>query len=148
MSLLDLSYTVGAAEAADEARASCLCYSSAYYVPDVYDNAAWACAQYPTATASADTVLVAAATAAAAVTAQQTRSHGFCWHVGNVRAGASYATFGQVAPTPTVMATPTETATTTSAMGSAIKGAAGRLGGVEGGALARAVVVVAVAALV
>ena len=143
--IAEFRYTIGAAEASASARASCLCYSATYYVPDVYDNAAWACAQYPTGTASADTRLVAVATAAAAVTASQTRSDGFCGRIGNVRVGASYATFGQFTPTVTATSTPTVAATMTGVMvtGSASKVAAGRLGGVEGGALALAVAVVA-----
>jgi hypothetical protein len=69
---------------ADSARASCLCYSSSYYVPAVYDDAAWACAGYTGTSAS----LTAAATAAA-------ETDGFCSGMGNVRPAAPTATFGQ-----------------------------------------------------
>jgi hypothetical protein len=82
-----------ASEDAVTARASCLCYSASYYVPQVYDDAAWICAG-----ASENPKLAGAANLAA-----QTDS--FCSSIGNVR-HAVEATFGQFTPTATLAPAP------------------------------------------
>ena len=137
-----------AAEASDIARASCLCYSSAYWVPNVYDDVAWACAAYTTDKGdsnSADATLAAAATAAAAL---PTQTPGFCASVGPVRPGATFATFGEfTAAAVTSTSMPAPTPGVTSAPGGST-GAAGRLFAVRKEAWAQAAAVAVVAALV
>ncbi|MCJ1401537.1 hypothetical protein MMC11_004753 [Xylographa trunciseda] len=136
-----------AAEASDTARASCLCYSSAYWVPNVYDDVAWACAGYTSDNgdfSSADATLAAAATAAAAVA---TQTPGFCASVGPVRPGASFATFGEFTAAVTSPSMPAPTPAVTSASGGST-GAAGRLFAVKKEAWAQAAAVAIMAALV
>jgi len=104
-------------------------------VPEVYDDAAWACGGYTTAT-SPNSALAAVATKAA-------ETFGFCSSIGNVRIGASTATFGQFTATPTPSVTPIVTPTT-STTGTNSTGAAVRLpGGVKEVWAAAVVVVVA-----
>ncbi|MCJ1383397.1 hypothetical protein MMC17_006511 [Xylographa soralifera] len=145
-----MTIRVNAAEAsdiADTARASCLCYSSAYWVPGVYDDAAWACAGYITDSrdhTSTDSTLAAAATAAAAVA---TQSQGFCASVGPVRVGASFATFGEFTAAATSTTTPTTTPAATASPGGSI-GSAGRSSVVKREVWAQVAAVVMVAAMV
>lgn len=100
-------------------RASCLCYSSDYWVPEVYDNAAWVCAGYTTGDASFMVAATSASSAAAAVITRMygtgwTTESGFCESIGAVRTDAPFATFGQYA----MVATTTPAATSTSAAAS------------------------------
>lgn len=126
---------------ADSTRASCLCYSSLYFVPYVYDNAAKVCATH-----TGDFFAPAASAASAAATLTE----GFCSSIGNVRPLALAATFGQFAATttPTTTSTSTSISTSTSTLSVAATGgistsAAGRsYEGLKNGAWAVAAVAV------
>lgn len=102
-------------------------------MPEAYDDAAWACGGYTTVT-SPNSALAAAATEAA-------ETSGFCSSIGNVRTGASTATFGQFTTTPTPSVTPTSMPTTSTG-GTTSTGAAVRLPGGVREVWALAVVVV------
>lgn len=96
ISICSSSLSLGSAATTTDtssALASCACYSVNYYVPDVLDSAAKACAGFTSASISANpsTSLNALATSAS-------KMEGFCSHMGNLRSLSS-AQFGQATAT-------------------------------------------------
>lgn len=107
-----LNLGIDTAGAFTSAFVACACCSSTYYVPAIYDNAAWACDNYNTAASSA-----ASTTSAAASNGE---IMGLCYSAGGVN---GYPSTNRLGATATTMSTAATSASESAAMGVAFLGA-------------------------
>jgi hypothetical protein len=107
-----LTVTVTPTTTAQSVEASCLCYSSSYWVPDVYDDAASACAGYlsDSSTAGSGEIiynfvngwsLESSTIMYSALATSASQFTGLCSSAGNVQPGATSANFAEFSPTST-----------------------------------------------